>query len=99
MLEQQFETAIHGIIREAENLTPPVKFTRLKQMVNTHGGKAAADRILANPKIGDGFTNLFMSGKENLNLSIEYLVLQEPWKQLFTAEQLQIAEKRLAEFI
>lgn len=98
MLEKQFETAVYGIIRKAENLTPPVKFTRLKKMVETYGGKNAADRIIASSKIGDGFTNLFMSGKENLNLSIEYLILQEPWKQLFTAEQLQIAEKRLAEF-
>ena len=34
-------------------------------------------------------------GKDNLKLSVEYLVLQHPWRTLFSAEQLQIARERL----
>ncbi|MGL5071316.1 MAG: hypothetical protein ACRC61_08625 [Aeromonas salmonicida] len=64
-------------------------------MVQEHGGRAAADKLLASTNPSTGFTELCLRGKENLKLSVEYLVLQEPWQSLFTDVQLEIARKRL----
>ncbi|GGE69852.1 hypothetical protein GGR41_002055 [Paenalcaligenes hominis] len=94
-LEQQFETALRACIQHAADLDPPVRFTRLSKLVNQIGAKAAADRVLANERVGDGLANLALTGLENLQYSIEHLVQQEPWSALFTAEQLAIAKKRL----
>ncbi|MEZ2720826.1 hypothetical protein ACBP46_05285 [Paenalcaligenes hominis] len=94
-LEQEFETALRTIIQHAAGLEPPVRFTRLSKMVNQIGAKAAADRVLANERVGDGLANLALTGLENLQYSVEYLVQQEPWSALFTQEQLTIAKKRL----
>lgn len=66
-------------------------------MVNEHGGKETADRLLATSQPSEGFTELFLLGKENLKITVEYLVLLEPWRQLFEVEQLAIARKRLKE--
>ena len=66
-------------------------------MVQENGGKLAADKLLATTQPSQGFTELFLRGKENLRLSVEYLVLQNPWRTLFTEEQLAVACKRLKE--
>lgn len=95
-LEEKFHAAMLAIYDKALDLEKPYRATRFKQMVLEQGGKAAADKLLASTKPSDGFTELFMcGGKEALKLSVEYLVLQSPWNQLFTPEQLKIARKRL----
>ena len=66
-------------------------------MVNQEGGKAAADKLLASNKVSDGFTELFLRGKDNLRISVEYLVLEPQWRELFTEDQLAVATKRLVE--
>jgi 5-methylcytosine-specific restriction protein A len=38
---------------------------------------------------------LFLRGPENLTISVEYLVLQSPWRTLFSDEQLAVARQRL----
>lgn len=94
-LEQQFEAALRTSIQLAASLEPPVRFTRLNKMVNQLGAKTAADRVLANERMGDGLANLALTGLGNLQYSVEHLVQQEPWSTLFTEEQLAIAKKRL----
>ncbi|MGG5143872.1 hypothetical protein [Alcaligenes ammonioxydans] len=94
-LIQQFDAAMRGIIAQAASLPTPVKFTRLLQMVERHGGREAANIVLADSKIGQGLTNLALSGNENLIFSVEYLVQQAPWNQLFTDQQLAIAARRV----
>jgi hypothetical protein len=42
-----------------------------------------------------GFTELFLRGKENLSISVEYLVLQNPWRALSDPQQLAVARERL----
>ncbi|MGL5841815.1 MAG: hypothetical protein ACRCYK_08450 [Aeromonas hydrophila] len=94
-LEDQFHSAMLNIYESATRLTPPYRATRFLKMVQEHGGRAAADKLLASTTPSTGFTELFLRGKENLKLSVEYLVLQEPWQSLFTDDQLEIASKRL----
>ncbi len=94
-LEEQFHAAMLGIHEQAARLKPPYRASRFRQLVLGHGGKAAADQLLAAPAVSDGFTELFLRGRENLTLSVEYLVLQETWRPLFTDEQLAVARRRL----
>lgn len=96
-ISDQFHNAMLGIYDAALQLTPPYPAKLFLRMVQENGGKLAADKLLATPQPSQGFTELFLRGKENLRLSVEYLVLQNPWRTLFTGEQLVIARKRLKE--
>jgi hypothetical protein len=91
----EFHNAMLGIYDAALKLKPTYRATSFLRMVNEHGGKETADRLLATGKPSQGFTELYLRGKDNLKLSVEYLVLQHPWRTLFSAEQLQIARERL----
>ena len=67
--------------------------TRLRIMIGTYEGLGAAVRLLENPTVGDGFITLAELGK--LCLSVEALVIKEPWHTLFTEDQLAVARSRL----
>jgi hypothetical protein len=92
-----FHQEMQAIYDSALKLKPPYRATYFLQMLGEHGGKGTADRLLATSKPSAGFTELFLRGKQNLRLSVEYLVLREPWRMLFTADQLAVARKRLTE--
>ncbi len=92
-----FEQALRDVSDEARRLKPPFYATAFRGMLAEHGGKGTADRLLAAKTPSSGFTELFLRGKENLKLSLEYVVLKSPWRTLFTADQLAIARGRLLE--
>lgn len=69
--------------------------TRFYQMVNAHGGLAAAKMLLTSKQHPEGLTRLWEEGR--LDISMEALVLREPWNQLFSEEELSVARKRLNE--
>jgi hypothetical protein len=81
----------------AKRLKPPYHPTEFRRMVSDLGGKEAANRLLAAKNVSSGFAELYTRGPENLKLSVEYLVLQEPWRTLFRPEQLAVARRRLVE--
>jgi hypothetical protein len=64
-------------------------------MVNDHGGLEAARRLLATSYLPDGFAELWMRGR--LDLTMEALVVKEPWRRLFTDEEITVARQRLAD--
>jgi hypothetical protein len=97
-LERQFHEAMLGIYEAAKHLSPPYHAPRFLRMVNEHGGKEAANRLLATGEPSEGFTQLFPRGKENLKLSVEYLVLTKPYRALFDDEQLAVARQRLHDY-
>ncbi|MGA0569596.1 hypothetical protein ACO2Q9_02625 [Variovorax sp. VNK109] len=92
---ERFHHAMLEIYDAAAKLKPPYRASRFKLMVEERGGKAAADALLANGKVSDGFTELFLRGPANLKLSVEYLVMKPEWRGLFTDAQLEVARKRL----
>jgi len=96
-VEEQFHAAMLNIYECSVRLKPPYRATRFLQMVQGNGGKAAADQLLSGASPSAGFTELFLRGRENLKLSVEFLVLQAPWASLFSEEQLAVARKRLVE--
>ena len=71
------------------------KATIFLRMVTEHGGVEAARRLLATPYLPDGFAELWQRGF--LDLTMEALVVQQPWCTLFTEQELATARKRLAD--
>lgn len=94
-LTNQFHAAMLAIYDAGLRLTPPYRATRFLRMVQEHGGQEAADRLLATGAPPSGFAELYLRGKENLKISVEYLVLQDPWRALFREDQRAVARKRL----
>ena len=71
---------------------------RLRSMIQNRGGLGAAKSLLQDPtKLSEGFIKLFEVGR--LDLSVESLVLKEPWITLFTYDELAVARSRLGSSI
>ncbi len=96
-LLEKFHRAMLNIYEMGLKLKPKYKATALRHMVGELGGKAAADRLLASGDPSTGFGSLLGYGAETLKISLEYLVLQNPWRELFEPEQLAVARKRLSD--
>ena len=62
-------------------------------MVNGMEGVAAAKKLLNTASPSSGFTRLWEECR--LDLSVEALVVQEPWDSLFTDGELEEARQRL----
>lgn len=92
-LEERFQNEMLRIYREATKFGYyPTYFLR---MVNEQGGLAAARQLLGGDDPSSGFTRLWE--EQRLDLSVEAVVLQEPWRSLFTADELTTARRRLEE--
>lgn len=96
-LLDKFHVAMLAIYDAGLRLKPTYRATLFLRMVHEYGGKGAADRLLATEKPSSGFTELYLRGKDNLKISVEYHVLQNPWRDLFTEDQRATARKRLME--
>lgn len=66
------------------------------QMVNEHGAVETAKKLINSTKPSDGYVKLFE--KKRLDLTVENIVLEEEWADLFTLDELNKARKRLQEF-
>ena len=67
-----------------------------KRMVEEHGGLEAAKRLLCTKEYSYGFTQLAIN--KRLDLSMEATIIKEPWKQLFSEEELSIARTKLEDW-
>ena len=83
-----------GIYDAGLRLKPPYHATYFRRMVLESGGRQAANTLLATAEASSGFTELYLHGRR-LDLSVEYLVLKKPWRDLFSPEQLEVARRRL----
>lgn len=63
-------------------------------MLNERGGIATAHALLAG-RPSDGFAKLW--DLKRLDLSVEAVALQQPWRTLFSEQELRTAERRLRE--
>ena len=68
---------------------------RFLQMVNAEGGLQAANKLLSSGGYSEGLTRLWE--EKRLDISMEATVLQEPWSQLFSEDELSIARTKLRE--
>jgi hypothetical protein len=94
-LERDFHAAMVEVYKRAKQ-EAGYPATYFIQMVSQRGGLATARHLLHAPKVSDGFTALWERGR--LDLSVETLVLQERFAQLFTDEEREGARSRLDEY-
>ncbi|MFH1890328.1 MAG: hypothetical protein ABIJ91_02040 [Candidatus Kuenenbacteria bacterium] len=64
-----------------------------RKMLEEHGGLGTAQRLLSSKKPAQGFIELWMRGR--LDLTVEALVLQDKYKDLFLEPELETAKIRL----
>ncbi len=90
-LEGDFHKAMLGVYHSALSECN-YRATRYLQMVTERGGLQAAKDLLRSDRYTEGLTELWKHGR--LDLSVEALVLKEPWSSLFTEEELARARRR-----
>lgn len=93
-IEAAFDEATRNVYRSALSECG-YRATRFLQLVDTYGGVSAAKQLLHSHRYPEGLTKLWEY--KRLDLSMEALVLEEPWSALFTEEELRVARRRLKE--
>lgn len=70
--------------------------TRFLQMVTDHGGLEAARILLRASSVSEGYVALWERGR--LDLSVEAVILQPAWRELFSDAERETARSRLQEY-
>ncbi len=70
--------------------------TRFLSMVSENGGLSTARTLLHASSVSEGYTALWERG--HLELTVEAEMLDPKWHSLFTADDREIARKRLLEY-
>lgn len=98
-LEEGFEEKVFEVYENAKKLCG-YNATRFLQKIRKDGSLAAAKSWLNPKKDKGGVTSGFLKLVENgrLDISLEALVLQNPWRKLFSQSELEMAENRLKRF-
>lgn len=95
-IKRDFDKAMFQIYVRAEK-EANYRATAYYQMLNDYGGFLTAKKLIApTSKISDGYTALWERGR--LDLTVEALIVQQPWISLFGDEEISIARKRLKAF-
>jgi hypothetical protein len=94
-LVSRFHMAMLQISDDVSAACDGYRPTQFRRLVSEEGGLGAARFVLHGTKPSSDFQELFRCNR--LELSMEALVTQEPWCQLFTPEELGQARKRLAD--
>ena len=90
-IEEQFHKEMLGISDQAKEFGYfPSYFIR---MVGEQGGLGAARQLLKGNEMSSGLMRLWE--QKRLDVSVEALVLREPWASLFTDEEIASARGRL----
>jgi uncharacterized protein with NAD-binding domain and iron-sulfur cluster len=93
-IEARFHQEMLSVYRKAKDECH-YNATRFLQMVSDQGGLQAAKALLHAEGYSEGLTALWELGR--LDISMEAVVIQQPWSQLFTEEELATARRRLQE--
>ena len=92
--ERRFHRAMLDIYTEAKKLG--YNATRFIGMVSDRGGLETARALVCTDGGSDGFRALWERGR--LDLTVERLVLEDEWRELFSPEERRAARKRLVEY-
>jgi hypothetical protein len=93
--EQRFDAAMMNIYHRARK-EAGYNATRYLQMLHDQGGLGTAQTLLHARQVSEGYTALWE--RKRLELTVEALVLQPEWRELFTPEELDIARQRLQQY-
>lgn len=89
-IEKQFNEAMLNVYSDAKRECGYTA-SRFLQMVTELGGRAAAQRLLEPGEPSDGFAILWERG--GLHLSLEAVVLEPQWRELFTDHEVEGASR------
>ena len=92
-LELQFHERMRQVYDQAKEECGYTA-TRFMQMVNEQGGLSTAKRLINSTNYSEGLTRLWEL--KRLDISMEATVLQQPWRELFTEDELKKAGEKLA---
>ncbi|MGV9595135.1 GmrSD restriction endonuclease domain-containing protein [Streptosporangium sandarakinum] len=91
----EFDRAMRSIYDRARS-EANYHATYFLSMLAEHGSLATARRLLHAPAVSDGFAALWERGR--LDLTVEALVIQSRFADLFTPAEIEIAHHRLGQF-
>lgn len=94
-LEKAFHTEMLGIYKRAK-AEAGYNATRFLSMVSERGGLDTARYLLRAQTISDGYAELSLRGR--LDLTVEALVIEPRWRELFSDKEWAIAVARLTEY-
>ena len=94
-LRGHFDQAMFEVYRRALDECG-YKATRFLQMLNDHGGLETARILLHARNVSDGYTALWERGR--LDLTVEAVILNARWQELFNDEDREIARTRLEQY-
>jgi hypothetical protein len=92
-LENKFDDAMLEIYKRAKKECG-YNATRFLQMLTEHGGLETARILLQDKNLSDGFIKMWQLGY--LCLTVEALIIDPTWGNLFTSEEKEFAHKRLS---
>jgi hypothetical protein len=90
--EEELYSHLQGLIKlcqEELNYTP----TYFIRMLEEYGAVSAVIQLVVSNKVSEGFTKLALEGR--LDLSVEAVVLEEPWSSLFDDDVIASARNKL----
>lgn len=94
-LEREFDAAMMNIyVRALREADYPAH--RYHQMLCEHGGLETAKRLVNAPNVSEGYTALWE--RKRLDLTVEALIQEKKWRELFSEEELKKAQKRLKDY-
>jgi len=95
-LEEQFTQAMFEIYRVAK-AEAKYNATIFLQMIADRGGLDTARYLINQTHPSDGYTHLYERGR--IDLTVEAMVVENAkWHSLFTADELERAQRRLMEY-
>ena len=93
--ERHFHEAMLGIYRQAK-AEAAYNATRFLGMVVERGGLETARYLLHAPTVSEGYAALWE--RKRLDLTVEAMILQPEWQDLFSDDERRIAVNRLREY-
>src|SRR3989442_14736402 len=94
-LEKRFNETMLDVYRRAK-AEARYNATRFLGMVAEKGGYETARTLIHAPAVSEGYTALWERGR--LDLTVEAVILQPEWRDLFSEPELNIARRRLAKY-
>lgn len=92
---EEFERAMRSIYDRARR-EANYSATYFLSLLAEHGVLATAGKLLRAPAVSDGFAALWERGR--LDLTVEALVVQPRFAELFSEAEIEIARRRLEQF-
>jgi hypothetical protein len=94
-LETEFNDDMLQILEK--EVEADLRSTRFRQMVNEYGGLATAHSLLKPDRQLPPNTFGYLRKLDRLDLTLEFYVVMEKYRRLFSPEELEIAQWRLSD--